>query len=125
MLPAVAEFADYDLLLIDTAGRSQKNIMQVGELKALLEALNCETHLALSAPVKEEDMIESVRRFSAARVDRIIFTKLDETGSYGTLLNVAENAGIPISYVTSGQKVPEDIERADGRRFAELILGEG
>ena len=124
VLPAVAEFADYDLLLIDTAGRSQKNIMQVGELKALLETLNCETHLALSSSMKEEDMIESARRFSAARVDRIIFTKLDETGSYGTLLNVAESAGIPISYVTSGQKVPEDIERADGRRFAELILGE-
>ena len=124
ILPAVAEFADFDLLLIDTAGRSQKNIMQVGELKALLESLNCETHLALSAPVKEEDMMEAVRRFSAARVDRILFTKLDETGSYGTLFNVAENAGIPISYVTSGQKVPEDIETANGRRFADLILGE-
>ena len=125
VLPAVAQFADYDLLLIDTAGRSQKNIMQVGELKALLEALNCETHLALSASIKEEDMVESIRRFSAACVDRVIFTKLDETGSYGALLNVVERSGIPISYVTSGQKVPEDIETADGRYLADLIMGSG
>lgn len=125
VLPAVAQFADYDLLLIDTAGRSQKNIMQVGELKALLEALNCETHLALSASLKEEDMIESIRRFSAACVDRVIFTKLDETGSYGTLLNVVERSGIPISYVTSGQKVPEDIGTAEGRHLADLIMGIG
>ncbi len=125
VLPAIEQFADFDLLLIDTAGRSQKNIMQVGELKALLESLNCETHLALSASIKEEDMIESVRRFSAACVDRIIFTKLDETGSYGTLLNVVERAGIPMSYVTSGQKVPEDIEMAEGRSLADLILGVG
>ena len=124
VLPAVAEFADYDLLLIDTAGRSQKNIMQVGELKALLESLNCETHLALAAPVKEADMVEAARRFSAACVDRVLFTKLDETGTYGTLLNVTERTGIPISYLTSGQKVPEDIEMADGRRLAELILGQ-
>ena len=122
VLPAIEQFADYDLLLIDTAGRSQKNIMQVGELKALLETLNCETHLALASSMKEEDMIESARRFSAACVDRIIFTKLDETGSYGTLFNVAERAGIPISYVTSGQKVPEDIQTADGRHLADLIL---
>ena len=70
-------------------------------------------------------MIESIRRFSAACVDRVIFTKLDETGSYGTLLNVVERSGIPISYVTSGQKVPEDIGTAEGRHLADLIMGIG
>lgn len=122
VLPAVAQFKDFDLLLIDTAGRSQKNIMQVGELKAMLETLRCETHLVLSAQTKESDMIEAAERFSAARVDRLLFSKLDETSSYGTLLNVADKTGIPLSYFTVGQKVPEDIEVADGKRLADLIL---
>ncbi|HZO89470.1 MAG TPA: flagellar biosynthesis protein FlhF [Chthonomonadaceae bacterium] len=122
VLPAVAQYADHDLLLIDTAGRSQRNMMQVGELKTLLEAVNCETHLVLSAPVKERDMLDAAQRFSAARVDRLLFSKLDETSTYGTLLNVADRTGIPLSYLTTGQKVPEDIEIADGSKLASLLL---
>ncbi len=122
VMPAVEQFADYDLILIDTAGRSQKNIMQVGELKNLLETLQCETLLVLSASTKEHDMLEAVKRFSAARVDRLIFSKLDETSTHGSLLNVADRAGIPLAYITTGQKVPEDIEVATGDRLAAMIL---
>jgi flagellar biosynthesis protein FlhF len=125
VLPAVEQFADYDLLLIDTAGRSQKNVMQVGELKTLLEAVHCETHLVLSAPIKEQDMLDAARRFSAARVDRILFSKLDETSTYGSLFTVADRTGIPLSYLTTGQKVPEDIEVAEGSKLAGLIVGDG
>ena len=120
--PVIAQYADFDLLLIDTAGRSQKNIMQVGELKGLLETVGCETHLVLSAQTKEQDMIETAQRFSAARVDRLIFSKLDETDSIGTLLNVADRTGIPLSYLTTGQKVPEDLELANGGKLASLLL---
>ena len=120
--PVIAQYADYDLLLIDTAGRSQKNIMQVGELKSLLEAVGCETHLVLSSQTKEQDMLESIQRFAAARVDRLIFSKLDETDSYGTLLNVAYRTGLPLSYLTTGQKVPEDLEPATGSKLAGLLL---
>lgn len=120
--PVIAQYADYDLLLIDTAGRSQKNIMQVGELKFLLETVGCETHLVLSAQTKERDMVEAAQRFAAARVDSIIFSKLDETDSYGTLLNVADRTGIPLSYLTMGQKVPEDLEPAEGGRLAGLLI---
>lgn len=122
VIPAIEQFADYDLILIDTAGRSQKNVMQVGELKALLETARCETHLVLSAHIKESDMLEAVQRFSAARVDRLIFSKLDETSTYGSLLNVTDGIGIPLSYLTTGQKVPEDLEVADGARIAGLLL---
>ncbi len=124
VLPAVEQFADQDLLLIDTAGRSQKNVMQVGELKTLLETVHCETHLALSASIKEQDMLDAAQRFSAARVDRILFSKLDETSTYGTLLNVADRTGIPLSYLTTGQKVPEDIEVAESVKLAGLILSD-
>ncbi len=113
---------DFDLLLVDTAGRSQLNARQVMELKPFLEALQCETHLVLSASTKEEDLLETARRFTATRVDRLIFTKLDETNSYGSLLNVADKTGIPLTYLTTGQRVPEDIEVAKGSAIAELIL---
>lgn len=113
---------DYDLLLVDTAGRSQLNGAQVMELKPFLDALQCETHLVLSASTKEEDLLESARRFSATRVDRLLFTKLDETSSYGSLLNVADKTGAPLSYLTMGQRVPEDIEVAHGMAIAGRIL---
>lgn len=122
-VPAIIDrFADYDLLLIDTAGRSQKNIMQVGELKNLLETVQCETHLVLSASTKESDMLEAANRFSGARVDRLLFSKLDETSTYGTLLNVANQTGIPLSYLTTGQKVPEDLDLATGSNLASMLL---
>ncbi len=122
VLPILQQYADYDLILIDTAGRSQQHAMQIGELKALLDVVDCETHLVLSAPTKEYDMVDAARRFAAARVDRLIFSKLDETASYGTLLNVADQTGIPISYITTGQSVPEDLEIAESARLADMIL---
>ncbi len=122
LMPAMEKYADYDLLLIDTAGRSQKNIMQVGELKGLLDALECETHLVVSASYKTEDMLECVRRFAAARVDRLIFSKLDETNRLGNLYNVLHETSIPCSYLTTGQKVPEDLEQATAQRIISQIL---
>ncbi len=123
VLEAVEQFKDYDLLLIDTAGRSHNNVMQLGELKSLLESVQCETHLVLSASTKEQDMLDAVHKFSAAGVDRLLFTKLDETNSYGTLLNTVDATGIPLSYFTTGQKVPEDIEPAEPSRFTDMLLG--
>jgi flagellar biosynthesis protein FlhF len=122
-VPAIiSRYADYDLVLIDTAGRSQQHNLQIGELKSLLDTVDCESHLVLAAPTKEADMLDAARRFSAARVDRLIFSKLDETASYGTLLNVADKTGTPVSYVTTGQKVPEDLEAAESSKLAGLIF---
>lgn len=119
---AVREFQGFDILLIDTAGRSQKNTMQVGELKSLIDRLEPQSCLVLSACMKESDMLQAVERFAKARVDSLIFTKLDETNSCGSLLNILERTGLPLAYFTTGQKVPEDIEAADGRRLARIIL---
>ena len=85
--PALNQFSNYDLLLVDTAGRSQHNIPQIEELKPYIDALRCETHLVLASPTKEGDLLETARRFSYVRLDRVLFSKLDETSSYGTLLN--------------------------------------
>jgi flagellar biosynthesis protein FlhF len=91
------------------------------ELKPYLEELHGETHLALAAPTKESDLLDAVRQFSTTRIDRILFSKLDETSTYGTLLNVADRTGLPLSYITLGQRVPEDIAVADATALAELI----
>jgi flagellar biosynthesis protein FlhF len=122
ILPALEEFANLDLVLIDTAGRSQKHIMQLGELKTLLEKAECEAHLVLAASTKERDLQDQIARFRESGVDRLIFTKLDETRSYGTLFTAAIRSGLPVSYLTTGQKVPEDIEVAEANRIVSFVL---
>lgn len=119
---ALKRLGDCDLVLIDTAGRSQKNVMQVGELKTLVAAARCETHLVLAASTRERDLLDQVKRFSDAAVDRILFTKLDETSTYGTLFNVAAQTGLAVSYLATGQKVPEDIEPASAERLVGRVL---
>lgn len=119
---AMQEFAGYDLVLIDTAGRSQKNAMQIRELKAVVDAVSCETHLLIAASTRQRDMLDHVERFQKVRVDRIIFSKLDETVTYGTVFATAALTGVPVSYVTTGQRVPEDIEIADASKLCSLAL---
>ncbi len=119
---AIRRFRNYDLLLIDTAGRSQKHVAQMDELKAILAAADTETHLVLAAPTKERDMLDAAQRFSAVGLDRLIFTKLDETILYGNLFNAAVKTRLPVSYFTTGQKVPEDIEPADSHKLVSFVL---
>lgn len=119
---AMREFTDCDLVLVDTAGRSQKNIMQVSELKSMLETLGCETHLVLNASTKERDLADQIEKFSHTGADRILFTKLDETTTYGTVYSAAVKSGMAVSYMTTGQKVPEDIEVANGAKLAAMVL---
>ena len=120
--PAMQEFAGYDLVLIDTAGRSQKNAMQCRELKAIVDAVPCETHLLIAASTRQRDMLDHVERFQRVRVDRLIFSKLDESVTYGTVFATAALTGVPVSYVTTGQRVPEDIEVADAAKLCGLAL---
>jgi flagellar biosynthesis protein FlhF len=122
VVPALQALAGCELLLVDTAGRSQKHVMQLSELKNLVEAAHCETHLVLAATTKESDLLDQVHRFGIMPIDRLIFSKLDETRTYGTIYSVAAQTGIPVSYFTTGQKVPEDIEVADGEKFAAIVM---
>lgn len=110
---ALQNLANKQLILIDTAGRSQKNKQQIRELKHFFNGrpLN-ETHLVLSANTKLEDLLETADSFKELNVNRLIFTKLDETNSLSNVVEVAERLQIPLSYVTTGQSVPEDIEVA-------------
>lgn len=115
---------DKDLILFDTAGRSPRNRKHLIELKEFIEAYSpIEIHLVLSAVTKYYDAISIINNFGLVPIHRILFTKLDETKNYGLLLNLSiSSGGIPISYVTTGQTVPDDIEIADPKVISRLVL---
>lgn len=121
---AVREFSSMDVVFVDTAGRSQRNSMQIGELKACCERLSdCEVHLVLSSTTKTRDLYDIVQRFSVMPLHRVIWTKLDESTTFGNILNVAVKHPLPISYITTGQRVPEDVEVAEANKLASLVVG--
>jgi len=120
---AVAKFSRMDLIFIDTTGRSQKDKKNLKEIGNMLSSVEPgEVHLVLSVTTKYKDILDILEKFKTLFINRIIFTKLDETTSLGLILNVAEKVRKPISYITFGQNVPEDIEKADSRKIAKIIL---
>jgi flagellar biosynthesis protein FlhF len=115
--------ADCDFILIDTAGRSPTDALKLSELKGLLDAAEPdEVHLVLSTVASPECLQLAISRFNDVRVDRLIFTKLDEAAHLGVVLNVVRKVNKSLSYVTTGQDVPDDIEVGRGRTLARRIL---
>jgi flagellar biosynthesis protein FlhF len=113
-----------DVVLIDTAGRSQRDDQRLTQLSTFLNAAKPhEVHLVLSSTCSQKVLMEAVQRFSRVRTDRIIFTKLDEAVTFGVLLNVLGKADMSLSYVTTGQEVPHQIEPGCPKRLADLVLG--
>jgi flagellar biosynthesis protein FlhF len=121
---ALSRLGGCDLVLIDTAGRGQNDALRLDELKRFLDvARPDETHLVLASNCNQAFLLQTVERFSAVGADHVVFTKLDEAIGFGTVLNVIRRIDKKLSYITTGQDVPDDIEVAHGRRIAELILG--
>jgi flagellar biosynthesis protein FlhF len=113
-----------DAILIDTAGRSQRDDPRLEQLESFLQAAKPhEVHLVLSSTCTESVLMDTVERFSRVKPDRVIFTKLDEAVSFGVLLNVASKLEAKVSYVTTGQEVPHDIEPGRAQRLAALMTG--
>lgn len=125
MRRALDELTGLDLVLIDTAGRSPRDDLKIQELKSLLaEADVDEVQLVLSMTAGLKSLLSTAENFAAANTTSVILTKLDEAAGMGALLSVARRIGLPISYLTTGQAVPEDIEPAESARVARLILGQ-
>ncbi len=125
MTRAIDELGDVDIVLIDTAGRSPRDEVKIRELADFLaEARPDEVHLVLSAVAGERSLRAAVERFAVVHADRLILTKLDEADGLGGVLAVLGQADRPVSYLTTGQAVPDDIEPADRARLARLILGD-
>lgn len=122
---AVEHFSNRDLVFIDTAGRSPRNDEQMAELVALLrEAEPDEVILVLSATTNSDDLLDTFKRFNIMKIDKIIFTKLDETNCYGSILNTVHRTKKRLSYVTNGQNVPDDIELLNDIQIAQMIVGD-
>jgi flagellar biosynthesis protein FlhF len=120
---AVGRMSDCDVILIDTAGRSQRDAIKIRELRSYFEAVTPhETHLVLSSTCGASVLMEAIERFRGVGVDRVIFTKLDEAIGFGVILTCLQKANARLSYLTTGQDVPDDIEVGEPGRLAELIL---
>jgi len=122
---ALAAHTDKDLVLIDTVGRSPKDKETIEGLRSMLDSsFTIETHLCVAATTRERELRGIVESFKALPISRLLFTKLDESSSFGSIVNLQIENKLPLSYFTRGQRVPEDIEPASGKKVADLILGE-
>lgn len=123
MRQALASMSKVDLILIDTAGRSQRDEPRIAELGALLEvARPHQVHLVLSTTSREATIKEAVRNFALLGAQHVILTKIDEAVGFGVMLNVFEAVEMRLSYLTMGQSVPSDIEEGSASRIVDLIL---
>ena len=116
---------DVDLILIDTIGRSPRASIELGEMKQLLDACgsSAEFHLALAASTKYSDIMEILRQFEPFGYRSVLLTKLDETIRLGNVISALAERGKPVSYITEGQHVPKDIQKAEVIRFLMYLEG--
>ncbi len=122
---AVRRMTDFDLVLMDTTGRSQGDDMRIHELRSYLQEAGAdEVHLVLSSTARPRVLQQTAERFSVVGTTSLIITKLDEAAGLGNILPLLQSAQLPVSYVTNGQNVPEDIEIASVPRLARWILGQ-
>lgn len=124
---ALQHYADYDYIMVDTAGHSHHNEAQKDAMNQLIgcvgEKAETEVYLVVSATTKYKDLLSIVNAYKDMVDYKLIFTKLDETTSYGNLLNLKLYTGVPLSYVTCGQNVPDDIEKFNPQKTVKHLLG--
>jgi len=120
----IKKFYDRDLLLIDTAGRNPKEGEYIRELKDICDTgFPIETHLLLSTSSDDNFLMETCRYYSAIPIDYLAFTKIDEAVTLGSIYNLSHFYQKPVAYITTGQRIPDDIEFVSRKRLAELVLG--
>lgn len=120
---AIEKYKNRDVIFVDTAGRSPYNGSQMEELQEYIDiGRPDEIILVLSITTDSSALVQIYRQFEKIGVDKLIFTKLDETFHYGPILNILYEVGKPIAYLTTGQNVPDDIEVPDTLKLARMIL---
>lgn len=123
MREAIQRFADLDLVLMDTAGRSPRDAVKVQELRSVLaEAAPDEVHLVLSTTAGSRSLVTTAEKFAGVGVTSVLLTKLDEATGLGHVLSLARRSRLPISYLTNGQNVPDDIATATTATLVDAIL---
>ncbi|RPJ07974.1 MAG: flagellar biosynthesis protein FlhF [Spirochaetaceae bacterium] len=121
----LALYQDSDLILIDTIGKSQRDYKKLAEMREILDGAGtkAEVHLTVSATTKIRDLEEVFKQFEPFGYTRVIITKLDETSQIGNIVSVLSKKNKPVSYITDGQKVPQDIEEATVTRLLLQLEG--
>ncbi|MBZ4649562.1 MAG: flagellar biosynthesis protein FlhF [Thermosipho sp. (in: Bacteria)] len=117
--------SDFDLVFIDTAGRSQKNDLQMNEIKAMSEIINPDfIFLVVGMQYRSNDVELITKKFSSVSPTHVILTKMDETSSLGHFLNIGHYINSPIIFVTNGQRVPDDIMEANNKELSIILSRE-
>jgi len=120
---SLEEHRSKDLILIDMPGFGRNEMSEASEIASFLSAHPAiDTHLVLPASLKSADMLRVAEQYEIFRPAKLLFTRLDETESFGSILNVVTRCGKPVSFVCSGQQVPDDLEMACKQNLARLIL---
>ena len=123
---AVRRHSDKDIVFIDTAGRSQQDESRLTELKDFVESAEPdENHLLISSTTDTDEVFNIIDKFSIVDVSSFIFSKIDECRKPGLIFNVLSNCEKPVSYITTGQDVPEDIEVATESGLLNLLFRNG
>lgn len=120
-LRAMMDFAEKDMILVDTPGRNHHDGQCLSDIKNILGS-GVESVLLLSPVANREYLLDTADRFKLFSYDRIILTKVDECSHFGSLYDVLDEIGKPVSHVTTGQNVPKDIKKASPERLARMIL---
>lgn len=120
---AIKTYKQKDLIFIDTPGINPNNPSQIRELKSYFTKLpELQKHLALSVATKEKDLREISQAFQEVGVQRLLFTKIDESKTYGNMLNALIRTNIPLSFLSCGRRVPDDIEAGSIQKLVDLIF---
>jgi flagellar biosynthesis protein FlhF len=122
MTAVLQKFRNKQIIYIDTVGRSQRNQKDLDELQTFIDAA-CphEVHLVINASIDAKSGLDILKKFGQLKPTRIIFSKVDETASLGNILNILNGQNIPVSYMTNGQTIPDDISSASAVKIATMI----
>ena len=120
---SIKKYKDKELIIIDTPGINPHNQRLIQDLKGYFAKLSdLQTHLVLSATTKEKDLIAITEAFKVMNIHRLLFTKIDESSTYGNMVNLLIRTNIPLSFLCSGQKVPDDIEAGSTEKLVNLLF---
>ncbi len=120
---AINEYRHHDLILVDTPGINAENPREIDDLKSYFEAIrSVEIHLLLSAGAKEADLFNTIERLSGINVQYLIFTKLDESTTFGNLINLLVQNQLPLSFLTTGRQVPDFIATGSVEEIVKCLL---
>lgn len=125
LIDIIDSFADMDVIFIDTVGTSPRNAGAMLKLNNLLQPFEGkqDIYLVMSTTTKGNDLLKTAIEYQKIGYSKLIFTKLDETDTCGSILNVVCRIGVPVAYVSYGQNVPDDIAAVNPKKLAGLLLG--